>query len=388
MSLTAASSLRKKSVDYDNHPLMARIRSHEPDYWLLGLSFLLIAFGLIMLSSAGAVIGYEKFGQTDYFLKQQLVSLLVGLFALLIMATIDYHVWRRFAFPILLISIALLIAVFLPGIGFAAGGAQRWIHIGSYLIQPSEIVKLTFLLYLAFWLEKRGKGMHDFTYGLLPFLFMLGIIVALVMKQPDLGTVSVIALVSVLVYFVAGAPWKHIATIIVGGCLALALLITIAPYRAQRITVFLNPELDPQGIGYHINQALLAIGSGGLFGVGLGGSSQKFSFLPEVTGDSIFAVIAEELGFILVCALLAVFVLLLRRGLATARKAPDPFGIYIAAGVTLWIVLQALINIGALSGILPLTGITLPFISSGGSSLVVTMAGVGLLLNISRQTTT
>lgn len=361
-------------------------RYHQPDYWLLGLTFLLIAFGLIMLSSAGAVVGFQRFGQSDYFLKQQLFSFAVGCAVMYVMAMLDYHVWRRFAFLLLILSIGLLIAVFLPGIGFEAGGARRWIHIGSNLIQPSEIVKLTFLLYLAVWLEKRGKGAHDFTYGLLPFLFLLGVIVALVMLQPDLGTVSVIVLVSIVVYFLAGAPWRHLVTILIGGAAALALLIKIAPYRAQRITVFLNPELDPQGIGYHINQALLAIGSGGLFGVGLGKSRQKFNFLPEVTGDSIFAVVAEELGFFIVLALIAVFVLFLRRGFAVYRKAPDRFGMFIAAGVTLWVVLQALVNIGALSGILPLTGITLPFISAGGSSLIATMAGVGVLINISRQT--
>jgi len=361
-------------------------RYHPPDYWLLSLTFLLIAFGLIMLSSAGAVVGFQRFGQADYFLRQQLFSFAVGCAVMYVMAIVDYHFWRRFAFFLLIISIGLLVAVFLPGLGFEAGGARRWINLGSFLLQPSEIIKLTFLLYLAVWLEKRGKGAHDFTYGLLPFLFLLGIIVLLIMMQPDLGTVSIIVLVSIVVYFLAGAPWRHLLVILGGGAVALAALIKIAPYRAQRITVFLNPELDPQGIGYHINQALLAIGSGGLFGVGLGKSRQKFNFLPEVTGDSIFAVVAEELGFLVVLALIAVFVLFLRRGFAVSRAAPDRFGMFIAAGVTLWVVLQALVNVGALSGLLPLTGITLPFISAGGSSLIATMAGVGLLINISRQT--
>lgn len=367
---------------------MARTRFHQPDYWIIGLTFFLIAFGLVMLSSAGAVVGYERFGESAYYLKQQLLWFAVGAAVLLVMAFVDYHRWRSLAVPLLFVSIVLLVAVLLPGIGFEAGGARRWIRLGSQLFQPSELTKLTFLFYLAVWLERRGKGVHSFTNGLIPFLVLLGVVVALVMGQPDLGTVSIIALMSITVYFIAGAPWGHLVTILAGGAGLLALLIKIAPYRAQRITVFLNPELDPQGIGYHINQALLAIGSGGLFGVGLGRSRQKFNFLPEVTSDSIFAVIAEELGFVIVVALLAVFLLFLRRGIAIARAAPDAFGRYVAGGVTVWVVFQALINIGALSGLLPLTGITLPFISAGGSSLVTMMAGVGVLINISRQTKT
>lgn len=367
---------------------MASPRYHAPDYWLLGLTLFLIAFGLIMLSSAGAVVGYQRFGSASHFLRQQFISFLFGALVLLIMTRVDYHQWRRLAFPLLLVSIFLLIAVFLPGVGFSAGGARRWIHLGSNLLQPSEIVKLTFLLYLAVWLEKRGKGVKSFTYGFLPFALLLSLIVVLVMLQPDLGTVSIIALLSIAIYFIAGASWWHLIGFGVFGAGALGLLIRIAPYRAARLTVFLNPELDPQGIGYHINQALLAIGSGGLFGVGLGRSRQKFNFLPEVTGDSIFAVIAEELGFIIIVLVLIVFLLFLRRGLDVARKAPDTFGKLVAAGVTLWVVLQSLVNIGALSGLLPLTGITLPFISYGGSSLIMSMAAVGLLLNISRQSKT
>lgn len=365
---------------------MARTHYHQPDYWILGLTLAFIAFGLIMLASAGAVVGFQRFGQADYFFKQQFFSFVVGLVLLLVTATVDYHRWRAFAFPLLIISIGLLVAVFLPGIGFEAGGARRWIATGFTLIQPSEFVKLAFLLYLAVWLEKHGRGIQDFWYGFVPFVVVLGIIVALVMFQPDLGTVSVIALMSIAVYFVAGASWKHLTTFLLGAIAAFGALVIIAPYRVSRFTVFLNPELDPQGVGYHINQALLAIGSGGLFGVGLGHSRQKFNFLPEVTGDSIFAVIAEELGFFIVVALLAAFVVYLRRGLLAARSAPDTLGRLLATGVTVWIVGQALINIGALTGILPLTGITLPFISAGGSSLVATMAAAGMLLNVSRQT--
>jgi cell division protein FtsW len=283
--------------------------------------------------------------------------------------------------------------VFIPGIGFEAGGASRWIQLpftgvqtSSMMVQPSEILKVIFLLYLAVWLEKRGSGVRNLAYGLLPFAFLLCVIVGLIIGQPDLGTVTIIVMTGIILYFIAGAPWKHLILLGVGGLVALGIVIQIAPYRAQRLMVFLNPGEDPQVAGYHINQSLLAIGSGGLFGVGLGHSRQKFNYLPEVTSDSIFAVIAEEFGFVLVVGLLLVFFTFLRKGMKIARDAPDAFGKYCAAGITVLIVMQASINIAALSGILPLTGITLPFISAGGSSLVAMMAGVGILANISRQT--
>ncbi|MBI4415169.1 MAG: putative lipid II flippase FtsW [Candidatus Kerfeldbacteria bacterium] len=365
---------------------MPRTSLRPPDYLLIGLMLVLVAFGLLMLSSAGAVVGYEKFGQSDYFFRRQLFSTAVGLLAFFFLSRIDYHVWRKFAFPFLLLSVILLVMVFLPGIGFRAGGASRWILLGNFLLQPAEVVKLTFLVYLAVWLEKHAKGIHDFWYGFVQFLALLGIIVSLIMFQPDLGTVGVIVGLSIVVYFVAGAPYRHLALFGLGATGLFALLIKVAPYRTQRLTVFLNREIDPQGIGYHMNQALLAIGSGGIFGLGLGHSRQKYNYLPEVTGDSIFAIIAEELGLLVAAAVVVLFVVLLIRGFSVARNAPDPFGKYLATGITAGIVLQAFVNIGAISGILPLTGIPLPFISSGGSSLIMAMAGMGMLVNISRQT--
>lgn len=367
---------------------MPKPRYHNPDSLLIGITFLLIAFGLIMLSSAGVVVGFERFGQGNYFINRQLIFFAVGLIAFFLFYRIDYHVWRRYAVPMLVGSIILLFFVFVPGLGFSAGGARRWIDVGGFLIQPAEIVKLTFLLYLAVWLEKRQKGLKDLAYGFLPFVSLLGVIAILVLLQPDLGSVSIIVLLSLMTYFVAGAPWRYVFTFIFGGLGLVALLVKVAPYRAARLTVFLNPSADPQGIGYHINQALLAIGNGGLFGRGLGNSLQKYNYLPEVTGDSIFAVIAEELGFILVVGLIALYLTFLSRGIAIARNAPDDFGKYVAIGIAGGIVVQALINMAALSGLLPLTGITLPFVSSGGSSLILTMAEVGLLANISRQTRT
>lgn len=364
----------------------APAKGRKFDTGLVATAFALIVFGLIALSSAGVVVSFQRFGEANFFFKQQFVSFLVGLAVFFVLAKIDYHVWKRFAIPFMVVALGLLVAVLIPGVGFEAGGARRWLPVGSFQFQPSEVMKLVFILYLAVWLEKRGKAIKDFVYGFLPFLALLALIVVLIMKEPDLGTVSIVVLISILMYFVAGARKRHLAAFGVGAVIVLALLISFAPYRVDRLTVFLNPELDPQGVGYHINQSLLAIGSGGLFGVGLGHSNQKYNYLPEVATDSIFSVIAEELGFIIVLGVLALFFTLLRRGFAIARTSPDAFGRYLAVGIAGGIVLQAIINISALTGLLPLTGITLPFVSAGGTSLLVTMAGIGILTNISKQT--
>ncbi|MBI3573331.1 MAG: putative lipid II flippase FtsW [Candidatus Kerfeldbacteria bacterium] len=306
--------------------------------------------------------------------------------ALAVAWRIDYHQWRRWAWPLFMATLIMLVIVFLPGVGSLFLGARRWIKLGPILIQPSEIAKLTFILYLATWLERRSSQLHRVQENLLPFLVTLGIMGGLIIAQPDLGTLTVIMLVAVTMYFLAGAPWKHLVSLFVAGIAAFALVITIAPYRAQRLTVFLNPDIDPQGIGYHIKQAWLAIGSGGFFGLGLGHSRQKFNYLPEPAGDSIFAVTAEELGFFIVSLYILAWISLIIRGLRIARQAPDLFGQLVAAGIICWLGLQAFLNIGALSGILPLTGIPLPFMSQGGSALIVSLAAIGILLNISRQT--
>ncbi|MBU0671357.1 MAG: putative lipid II flippase FtsW [Patescibacteria group bacterium] len=361
---------------------------HEPNYTLIILLGVIIIFGLIMLSSASSVMGWQKFGDHNYFVKHQLLyGVIIGLVAFWVMSKIDYHYWKKYAFPIVIISIVLLFLVLIPGIGYEFLGAKRWVSIFGFPFQPSELVKLTFLIYLATWLEQRSKKMEDFSYSFMPFIIMIAFLVFMVAGiQRDLGTMIVIGVVSIVIYFVAGAPWKHLGWIGLGGLGLFFLLIKIAPYRAQRLTVFLNPELDPQGVGYHINQSLLAIGSGGLFGLGLGHSRQKFNYLPEAAGDSIFAVIAEEMGFVITVALVALFFALGYQCLKIARNAPDAFGKLLAVGIVTWILFQAFVNIMAMLGLLPLTGITLPFISYGSTSLVTLLAAMGLLVNISRQT--
>lgn len=360
---------------------------HKPNYLLIITTFALVVFGLIMMASASSVVSYDKFGENYYYFRHQLLfGVLFGLIAFAFTSRIDYHHWQKLAVPALIITLALLVCVLIPGLGLEYGGAKRWIHIGSFTMQPTEIAKLTFLLYLATWFEKRGKGVKDWKYGFLPFVTILAVIGLLTMLQPDLGTFSIIVITAVIVYFVAGASWSHLLAIGIGGAALFWLLVKIAPYRMARFIVFLNPELDPQGIGYHINQALLAIGSGGFFGRGLGKSIQKFQYLPEAAGDSIFAVIAEELGFLRILLLIGLFILFAYLGFKIAKGAPDNFGKLVAVGVTGWLGFQALINIAAMANLIPLTGIPLPFVSYGGTALMTSLAAVGILVNISKYT--
>lgn len=360
---------------------------HKPDLGLIIILFSIVVIGIVTLSSAGTAVGFQHFDDPFYYFKHQLLNgFLPGIIFFYLMAKIDYRIWKKFAFWALLISILLLISVFIPGIGQSYGKAKSWINVLGVSFQPSEFVKLTFLLYLATWLEKRGEKVKDFAYGFLPFVIVLGLVMLLMILQPDVGTMTIIVLMSLTVYFVAGAPFKHLAILGIAGVGLFALLIKVAPYRAARFTTFLHPELDPQGIGYHINQAFLALGSGGLFGLGLGHSRQKFEYLPEVTGDSIFAVIGEELGFVFCVFLIVLFLFFMLKGYKIAEKAPDDFGKFVGIGVVSWFVFQAFINMGAMVGLMPITGIPLPFISYGGTALAVALAAFGILVNISKQT--
>ncbi|MDD5566862.1 MAG: putative lipid II flippase FtsW [Patescibacteria group bacterium] len=361
-------------------------RYHAPDYILVAVLALIVFLGIILLSSASTVIGYERFGDSNYYLKHQLVyGVLLGAFGFWLAARLDYHLWEKLAVPLLIITIGLLIVVFIPGLGLGLKGANRWINLGGFTLQPAELAKLTFLFYLATWLQKRGEGLKSFSYGFLPFLVLLGLVAGLIILEPDFSTMLVLCFMAVTVFFIAGANLVHV-TWLGGASVGLfLLLIKIAPYRAARFTVFLHPEVDPQGIGYHINQALLAIGSGGLFGLGLGHSRQKYNYLPEAAGDSIFAVIAEELGFIFCLFLIVLFVVLMIRGFKIARQAPDAFGKYVAVGIVTWISFQAFFNIAAMVGVVPISGIPLPFISHGSTAIVTSLTAMGVLVNISRQ---
>ncbi|MEK7494770.1 MAG: putative peptidoglycan glycosyltransferase FtsW, partial [Patescibacteria group bacterium] len=275
-----------------------------------------------------------------------------------------------------------------PGFGTSVYGATRWVALGPISFQPSEVMKLAIILYLAAWLSEKGyEKTADLIEGLVPFLVLMCIVGFLIIKQPDTGTLGLIFLISLSIFFASGAKLSHIFSLFGAGLVFLAILIKMAPYRMQRFLVFINPEHDPQGSGYQITQALLAIGSGGLFGIGLGQSRQKFNYLPEPVTDSIFAVLGEEFGLIGGLVVICLFLFMAWRGLRIAKGAPDGFGRLLAVGIVSWIVGQAFINIAAISGIVPLTGIPLPFISYGGTSLAVLLAAMGILLNISKQST-
>jgi cell division protein FtsW len=302
------------------------------------------------------------------------------------MMNIDYHILRKIAVPALVLSVLLLLLVFIPGIGSSFLGGNRWINVAGFVFQPSELVKLTFIIYLSSWLiaQKERRQVQDH-HTMVQFLVLVAVITGLVVLQPDMGTMSIIAIISLIIYFTSGARMKYIATLIGSGISFFLLLILVAPYRAGRLTIFLHPGTDVRGLGYHIQQSLIAIGSGGFFGVGFGKSRQKFNYLPESATDSIYAVIAEELGFIFAMAIIATFIFLFIRGLRIARNSPDDFGKLLVTGIMSWLSVQALMNIAALSSLIPLTGIPLPFFSYGGSSLIITLAAVGVVLNVSRQ---
>lgn len=359
----------------------------KPDLVFLAITIGLLVFGLVTLASATGPMGYQRFHDSYYFLKHQLLfGVLPGLVVLGVMMYIPYRTWKRLAVPLLVFSIILLVLVFIPGIRANFGTAKSWIAFGPFSFQPSEIVKLTFLFYLAAWLESRGaRGVRDFRTGFIPFFLVLGVVIGLLVLEPDTGSMAIIAIESLAVFFVAGSSLLHLGVLGGIGVGLLGLLIKLSPYRAARLMTFMHPELDPQGIGYHVNQAMLAIGSGGFWGFGLGHSRQKFQYLPEVQGDSLFAIIGEELGFIFAAGLLCAYFVFAWRGLQIADRVPDYFGKFVTIGIVSWLSFQAMVNICAMIGLLPLTGVTLPFVSYGGTAMIANLAAVGVVLNISKE---
>jgi cell division protein FtsW len=362
------------------------MRGKKPDYILLAIVGIMLVTGLVALFSASIMESQRDYGNAyAYFFHQLLFGVGGGSIAGFIAYKVHYKKWRSFALPMLLAAIALLVFVLIPSFSHEAGGARRWMSFGDFSFQPSELAKLSVIIYLAAWLEARQKSLRSWNEGLFPFLLILGSIGGLILLQPDVGTFGVIALVAAIMFFGSGASLVHMGAI---GMLGIGLLFFLAktePYRMARLFSFFDRAHDPLGISYQINQALLAIGSGGIFGVGLARSIQKYSSLPEPMTDSIFAVWSEETGFLGAVFLISLFVALGFRGLRIAGRAHDRFGKLMALGITFWIISQALINIGSMVGFVPLTGIPLPLASYGGSSMVVTLAGVGILLNISRH---
>jgi len=360
-------------------------KPHHPDYLLSIAVFALVVFGLIMVSSASVVQSFENTGDTYFYFKRQLLwGVTFGLIAMFVFSRISYEKYKKLGLPMLIVTFVLLVAVLI--FGRQLGGSKSWIFIGNMSFQPTEIVKLLFVIYLAVWLEKRQAKLQSFREGFWPFLILLGAVAILVMLQPDIGTLAVIMITAIVVYFVAGGAWKHILALLGITAAGLLAAVKIFPHAASRFTAFLHPELDPQGIGYQINQALLAIGSGGIIGLGLGNSRQKFNYLPEASGDAIFAIVGEELGFIWGVLLIFLFIFVAYRGYQIARRTDNTFGKLVAVGITTWIIFQAFINLAGVLNLIPFTGLPLPFISYGGSAMISTLIAVGILLNISCYT--
>src|SRR3972149_2320002 len=361
-------------------PATANSRAPRLDYPLLIVVGALLALGLIMVYSTTFDWGYQEYGDPSYFVLRQGLWLVMGLAVMWLMLRLDYTLLHRYSIPLLGVGLALLIGVLL--FGQETFGAQRSFLNGS--IQPAEVVKLIVVIYIADWLSSKGEKIRDIGYGLIPFAVLIGIIAGLIVIQPDFGTAIVIVLVAGMMFFLAGADLKQIGIGLVVSAATLALLLANSAYAQERVKSYLDALNDPAQASYQVQQALIALGSGGWLGLGPGASRQKFGYLPVPHTDSIFAVLGEELGLVGALVVLALFAFLAYRGFRIALHAPDAFGTLIAAGVTFWIVIEALVNIAGITGTLPLTGIPLPFISYGGSSLVSLMAGVGLLQSIAR----
>ncbi len=363
------------------------MRFHSPDYIFLITVLVLVLFGAAMLLSASSPLGQKKFQDSYYFLKKQaLRGFLLGAIGFLAGYFFYYRKLKSISLFLLLATIFLLILIFTP-LGLSIKGAERWLSIGPFSFQPSEILKFTFLLYLAGWLSVSKEKKESLTVGFIPFLVIIGIIAALLALQPSLGLLAIIFASAAILYFLSGVRLSFLAVFIILIILAFFSLSLVIPNRFERITAFLYPQIDPQGEGYHLNQALIAIGSGGVFGKGFGNSITKLNSLPETIGDSIFAVISEELGFAGAIFLIGLYMLLMFRGLRISKHAPDQFGKLLSAGFVFLIITQAIVNISAICGLIPITGIPLPFISYGSSSLIVLLAMTGVIANISRYTT-
>jgi cell division protein FtsW len=362
---------------------MANSRS-AADSLLFLSTIVLLAIGVVMVYSASAVIAFHDFGDAFYYLKRQLIFAVLGIGAMIITMNTDYQIWRKAAKPGLILGFILLAIVLIPGVGVVRGGARSWLGISSFGIQPSEFIKIAIIIYLAKMLSEESFQITRFTKGLLLPLLIIGAAFGMIMLQPDLGTGAVLVGASMLMIYIAGVRMFHLSMLGLTGIMGLAGLIITAPYRLDRITGFLDPWKDPLGVGYQIIQSLYAIGPGGLVGLGLGMSRQKYSYLPEPQTDFIFSILSEELGFIGGAFVLILFTLLLWRGIRIAIMAPDTFGSLLAAGIVGMIAVQVIINIGVVIGMFPVTGITLPLISAGGSSLTLMLTAIGVLLNISR----
>jgi len=355
---------------------------HRGDIFLLSVVLFLVFIGVVMVFSASAIVSHEKFDTSYLFLIKQIIWTVMGVFLMLVLARIDYNKLQKFSRPLMVFSFSLLVLVLL----IESGEIKRWLKFGMVNFQPSEMAKICLILYIADVLDRKGSKLQDFKKGLLPILAVAGIFLILIYAEPDLGTAVILGMVVLAMLFMGGVRLFHLLSLVLASIPLLYFAVFHVGYRRERILTFINPWADAQRIGYQIVQALLALGSGGFFGKGLGASRAKLFFLPEPYTDFIFSIIGEELGFLGASLIIFLFVIIAWRGLHIATRAPNQFGNLLAAGITFLITFQAVLNISIVTACLPTKGITLPFLSYGGSSLVFSLAGVGILLNISRQT--
>lgn len=361
------------------------MKEKKIDRFFLIIVSLLLTVGIVMFISAslGILVKNEKLFFSVLF-SQLVLGLGFGLVGMYFFSKINYKFWRRYAFFIFLISILLTASVFIPHWGWSHGGAQRWIQFVGFSFQPVEFLKFGFVIYFSAWLSWAKNRVQDFKFGILPFSVMLALIAVILLKQPDTKSFILIAVTGILMLFISGAPMKYILGIGVGGFFLLGALIFFTPYLQERVKTFINPSVDPRGSSYQIQQSLIALGSGGIFGRGLGQSIQKFSYLPEPQGDSIFAVLGEELGFVGALGTLFLYLIFVLRGFRIANNGGDLFSRLLVSGIVILIIVQSFMHIASITGVFPLTGVPLPFMSHGGTSLMIYLMAIGIILNISK----
>jgi cell division protein FtsW len=366
------------------HP--ARLKTSQPDYLIMGAVGVLVVLGIIAVYSSSFALGLLEFGDANYFVVRQAAFAVVGATIAWVLMKSDYRQLRVISPLLMLAAIVGLVAVLLPGIGVERNGATRWIAVGGPVppVQPSEFAKLALVIYVAAWLAGRGENIKAFWTGFFPFVLLVGFVAGLIMMEPDMGTTIVIVLTTMTLMFVAGASLTHVAAATSIAGVVAGMLVLTGDYRADRIFAFIQAEDDPSGKGFHTLQLLIALGSGGWDGLGLGASRQKFFYVPGAHTDGIFAIIGEELGFIGAAAVIVLFAVVMVRGFRVVFRARDEFGSLLAVGIISWIGYQAIINVGGITRTMPLTGIPLPFVSYGGSALIAMLAATGILLSISR----
>jgi len=344
----------------------------------------LICVGIVMIYSASSIYAWEKYGDSFFFLKRHLSFLLTGIILTFAVMAIDYRRLRRYAKPLLILAIVLLVLVLVPGLGREVSGARRWFRFKFISFQPSELANIAVIIYISDFLARKSGDIKQFFKGFLPPIMVLSLVSLLVLMQPDLGTTMALGAVVLIMIFVGGVRISYLVSLILASIPALYILILGVPYRRARILSFINPWLDPKGSGFQIIQSQIALGSGGIFGVGLGHSKQKLFYLPAAHTDFIFSIIGEELGLAGTIGVIILFILFVSQGIKITKNAPDKFGYFLALGLVLMITLKAAINIGVSCGIFPTKGLPLPFISYGGSSFIFDMVSVGILMNIAR----